>query len=57
MLATTMAGRVTGFNRAAISLLGAPARLHNRDIRDLLPFVPNPREPTAATVSRGASAT
>ena|SRR5579871_984607 len=53
MLATTMAGRVTGFNKAARALLGGPGRLYDRDIRDLLPFVPDPLELTPATVIEG----
>ncbi|MBV9597752.1 MAG: PAS domain-containing sensor histidine kinase [Chloroflexi bacterium] len=44
IVTTSMSGRVTGFNAAAISLFGAPQRLYNRNIRDVLPFVPLPRD-------------
>ncbi len=33
-------GRVSGFNAAAIALLGSPARIRGRRVIELLPFVP-----------------
>jgi signal transduction histidine kinase len=48
-----MSGHVTGFNAAAVSLFGAPARLYNRDIQDVLPFVPLPRDSGAAAEAQG----
>ena len=45
ILTTSLGGRVTGFNAAAVALLGSPARVYGRHVRELLPFVPDPREP------------
>jgi signal transduction histidine kinase len=53
IVTTAMSGRVTGFNAAAISLFGSPARLYGRDIRDVLPFVPAPRDVAAAGDAQG----
>ncbi|MBV9581817.1 MAG: PAS domain-containing sensor histidine kinase [Chloroflexi bacterium] len=44
IVTTSMSGKVTGFNAAAISLFGSPARLYNHNIRDVLPFVPLPHD-------------
>jgi len=59
IVTTSMSGRVTSFNAAAIALLGSPARLYGRNIRDLLPFVPEPSDAsaTADTLGRLADAT
>ncbi|HEY0582709.1 MAG TPA: ATP-binding protein [Chloroflexota bacterium] len=48
IITTTLSGRITGFNGAAVALFGSPARLYGRTIRDVLPFVAEPREPSAA---------
>jgi signal transduction histidine kinase len=53
IITTSMSGHVTGFNAAAISLLGSPLRLYNRNIRDLLPFAPEPRDEEAASEAQG----
>src|SRR5947207_10699979 len=42
IVTTLLNGRVTGFNAAAVALFGSPARLYGRNIRDLLPFMPEP---------------
>jgi PAS domain S-box-containing protein len=52
IVTTSLSGRVTGFNAAAVALFGSPARLYGRNIRQLLPFAPEPRE-TAAGESQG----
>ncbi len=44
ILTTSLGGRITGFNAAAVALFGSPARLYGRGIRDVLPFVTEPRE-------------
>jgi PAS domain S-box-containing protein len=44
IITTTLNGRITGFNRAAVALFGSPARLYGRNIKDVLPFVQEPRE-------------
>ncbi|MBV8718278.1 MAG: hypothetical protein JO020_06680 [Chloroflexi bacterium] len=48
IVTTSMTGRVTGFNAAAIALFGSPARLYGRNICDVLPFAPGPRDAGAA---------
>ena len=53
IMTTSMSGRVTGFNAAAVALFGSPARLYGRDIRDLLPFVAEPRDVSAAADTQG----
>ena len=53
IVTTSMSGRVTGFNGAAIALFGSPARLYGRNILDLLPFVPEPGDTSAAGDSQG----
>ncbi len=53
IITTAMSGRVTGFNAAAISLFGSPARLYARDIQDVLPFVPRPRDAAGAGDAQG----
>jgi signal transduction histidine kinase len=53
---TSISGRVTGFNAAAVALFGSPARLYGRNIRDVLPFVPEPRDASAGGDSQGAVA-
>jgi two-component system phosphate regulon sensor histidine kinase PhoR len=39
IVTTTLGGRITGFNAAAVALFGSPARLYGRGIRDVLPFM------------------
>lgn len=56
IVTTAMSGRVTGFNAAAVALLGSPARLYGRDIRDVLPFAPSPRDTSAAGEAQGRMA-
>ena len=55
IVTTSLRGRITGFNAAAIALFGSPARLYGRGIRDVLPFVPEPFE-TASGESQGSLA-
>jgi PAS domain S-box-containing protein len=40
IITTSLTGRVTGFNAAAVALFGSPARLYGRNILEVLPFVP-----------------
>ena len=44
IVTTSLAGRITGFNAAAVALFGSPARLYGRGIREVLSFVPEPLE-------------
>jgi signal transduction histidine kinase len=53
IITTSMNGRVTGFNAAAIALFGSPARLYGRDIADVLPFVPNPDDTSVPGDAQG----
>ena len=53
IVTTSMSGRVTGFNAAAISLFGAPQHLYDRNIRDVLPFVPLPRHASEGGDAQG----
>ncbi len=53
IITTSMSGRVTGFNDAAIALFGSPARLYGRNIRDVLPFVPEPSDASAPAETQG----
>jgi PAS domain S-box-containing protein len=48
IITTSLSGRITSFNAAAVALFGSPARLYGRTIRDVLPFVAEPREVAAA---------
>ena len=57
IVSTSIDGRITGFNAAAVALFGSPARLYARPIREILPFVHDPREPGAETQGRVADAT
>lgn len=50
IVTTSLSGRITGFNAAAIALFGSPARLYGRGIRDVLPFAAEPHEPTSGDV-------
>jgi PAS domain S-box-containing protein len=50
IVTTTLAGRITGFNAAAIALFGSPARLYGRGIREVLPFALEPHQPTTGDV-------
>jgi PAS domain S-box-containing protein len=47
IVTTSLSGRITGFNAAAVALFGSPARLYGRNIRDVLPFVAEPRQPAS----------
>jgi PAS domain S-box-containing protein len=53
IITTSLNGRVTGFNAAAIALFGSPARLYGRKIRDLLPFAPEPQDTSATVDAQG----
>jgi signal transduction histidine kinase len=53
IVTTSMDGRITGFNDAAIALFGSPARLYGRDISEVLPFVTRPTEHAAAVDGQG----
>jgi signal transduction histidine kinase len=44
---TSMTGRITGFNAAAVAFFGSPARLYGRDIHEVMPFVPQTRDVAA----------
>src|SRR5438445_8794689 len=44
IVTTSLGGRITGFNAAAVALFGSPARLYGRSIREVLAFVPEPYE-------------
>jgi signal transduction histidine kinase len=48
IVSTTLDGRITGFNAAAVALFGSPARLYGRPIREVLPFVHDAPDPTVA---------
>ncbi len=48
IVSTTLDGRITGFNGAAVALFGSPARLYGRPIREVLPFVTDPLDATNA---------
>jgi PAS domain S-box-containing protein len=50
IITTSLVGRITGFNAAAVALFGSPARLYGRGIRDMLPFVSDPRKVMAGDV-------
>jgi signal transduction histidine kinase len=53
IITTSLSGAVTGFNTAATALLGGPARLYNRNIQELLPFVPQPRDTAVPADAQG----
>jgi PAS domain S-box-containing protein len=58
IVSTTLDGRITGFNAAAVALLGSPARLYGRSIHEVLPFAHNPLDAnTAEMQGRLADAT
>jgi PAS domain S-box-containing protein len=48
IITTSLSGRVTGFNGAAIALFGSPARLYGRNIREVLPFAAAPDDAAGA---------
>jgi PAS domain S-box-containing protein len=48
IVSTTLDGRITSFNGAAVALFGSPARLYGRPIREVLPFAPDPLDANAA---------
>jgi signal transduction histidine kinase len=50
IITTSLGGRITGFNAAAVALFGSPARLYGREIRDVLPFIAEPLELVAGEV-------
>jgi signal transduction histidine kinase len=47
IVSTTLDGRITGFNGAAVALFGSPARLYGRPIKEVLPFAHDPLEPSS----------
>jgi signal transduction histidine kinase len=53
VITTSMSGQVSNFNEAAISLFGSPARLYGRNVREMLPFVPQPNDTTAPGDAQG----
>jgi PAS domain S-box-containing protein len=53
IVTTLLNGRITGFNAAAVALFGSPARLYGRNIRDVLPFVSEPRDTAAPADAQG----
>ena len=53
IVTTSISGRVTGFNAAAIALFGSPARLYGRNIREVLPFAAAPRDASTAADAQG----
>ncbi|MCA1644303.1 MAG: PAS domain S-box protein [Chloroflexi bacterium] len=58
IVSTSLGGRITGFNAAAVALFGSPARLYGRGIREVLSFVPEPLESAVGDVQgRFADAT
>jgi signal transduction histidine kinase len=48
IVTTALDGRIMSFNAPAVALFGSPARLYGRGVRDLLPFVPAPTDPSGA---------
>ena len=50
IVTTSLSGRITGFNAAAVALFGSPARLYGRSIRDVLPFMAEPRDRVSGDV-------
>ncbi|HET6317142.1 MAG TPA: ATP-binding protein [Chloroflexota bacterium] len=48
IVTTTIDGRISGFNGAAVALFGSPARLYGRPIREVLPFAHDPLDTNAA---------
>jgi PAS domain S-box-containing protein len=48
IVTTSLSGRITGFNAAAVALFGSPARLYGRGIREVFSFVPEPEEDAPA---------
>jgi PAS domain S-box-containing protein len=57
IITTYLDGRIASFNAAAVALFGSPARLYGRPIREVLPFVQDPREPGGEAQGRLADAT
>jgi signal transduction histidine kinase len=53
IVTTSMSGRITGFNAAAIALFGSPARLYGRNIREVLPFAAGPRDASGGGDAQG----
>ncbi len=47
IVSTTLDGRITGFNAAAVALFGSPARLYGRPILEVLPFACDPLDPSS----------
>jgi signal transduction histidine kinase len=48
IVTTALDGRIMSFNAAAVALFGSPARLYGRGVREVLPFVPAPSDPSGA---------
>jgi signal transduction histidine kinase len=53
IVTTSMSGRITSFNAAAVAMFGSPARLYGRNIRDVLPFAPDPGNGVAVGDAQG----
>lgn len=53
IITTSLGGRITGFNAAAVALFGSPARLYGRSIQEVLAFVPQPLDDLAAADAQG----
>ena len=53
VITTSMSGRITGFNRAAVALFGSPARLYGRHISEVMPFLPHGRDALTAGDAQG----
>jgi len=56
VITTSMSGHISNFNAAAIALFGSPARLYGHNVRDVLPFVPQPSDTTAPGDAQGTLA-
>src|ERR687884_797726 len=52
IVTTALDGRIMSFNSAAVALFGSPARLYGRSVREVLPFVTAPTDPSG-TESQG----
>ena len=48
IVTTALDGRIASFNAAAVALFGSPARLYGRSVREVLPFVTAPTDPSGA---------
>jgi PAS domain S-box-containing protein len=48
IVTTSLNGRITSFNAAAVAMFGSPARLYGRSILEVLPFVAQPEDPNGS---------